>query len=251
MFLGDLPPLFLLEIVVRTVILFLYTLLMIRLVGKRGLGQLTPFELVIIISLGSAVGDPMFYPDVPLLHGMVVITAVTLLQRNLVYFVHTSERVEKFVEGEPAQMVLDGRLDLENMERERYSREDLLTSLRLERVEHLGQVKLAYLEENGQISAFLYTPRETRPGLPIIPPWRIAEDNALSEGTAAPSSAIYACTNCGETLWVQQAQPLPDCPRCEGTEWVPAAAAGEVSEEQSKSEEHEEDPTRPRRPFVR
>jgi hypothetical protein len=180
---------------------------------------------------------------------MVVITAVTLLQRNLVYFVHTSERVEKFVEGEPAQMVVGGRLDLENMERERYSREDLLTSLRLERVEHLGQVKCAYLEENGQVSAFLYTPRETRPGLPIIPPWRIAEDQALPKRTAAPSSAIYACTNCGETLSVQQGQALPDCPRCEGTEWVPAV--GEASDEQQMSEEHEEDSTRPRRPFVR
>ena len=44
--------------------------------GKRGMGELSPFELVIIVALGSAVGDPMFYADVPLVHGIIVITVV-------------------------------------------------------------------------------------------------------------------------------------------------------------------------------
>jgi uncharacterized membrane protein YcaP (DUF421 family) len=244
MFLGDLPPLFLLEIAVRTAILFLYTLLMIRLIGKRGLGQLTPFELVIIISLGSAVGDPMFYPDVPLLHGMVVITTVTLLQRNLVHLVHTRERIEQFVEGQPAPMIVDGRLELESMKQERFSRDELFSTLRLERVEHLGQVKHAYLEENGQISVFLFTPRETRPGLPIVPPRELDLLETFSVGTAAPTTEIYACVTCGETIRFQKGQPLSSCSRCEGEAW--AVAEKEASEDQS-----EEDPMRRRRPFVR
>jgi uncharacterized membrane protein YcaP (DUF421 family) len=222
MFLGDLPPLFLLEIVFRTAFLFLYTLLMIRVVGKRGLSQLTPFELTIIIALGSAVGDPMFYPDVPLLHGMVVITVVVALQRNLIYLVHRSDRVESFVEGEPAQMVVDGRLELKCMEHERFSRDELFSSLRLERVEHLGQVKCAYLEDSGQLSAFLFTPRETRPGLPIIPPWELAEPQSFASGTAAPETAVFACNTCGNTLAARQGQTLPTCSYCEGEAWVTA-----------------------------
>lgn len=230
MFLGDLPPLFLLEIVVRTTILFLYTLLMIRLAGKRGLSQLTPFELVIIISLGSAVGDPMFYPDVPLLHGMVVITVIVLLQRNLLYLVHKSERVETFVEGEPSQLVLNGRLELECMKQERFSRDELFSSLRLERVEHLGQVKCAFLEDSGHLSTFLFTPRETRPGLPVIPPWKLAEPESFAAGTAAPTTKVYACNTCGNTVKVQQGQKLPVCSHCKGEAWV--VAVGEDSEEQ-------------------
>lgn len=181
MFLGDLPPLFLLEIVFRTAFLFCYTLFMIRIVGKRGVSQITPFELTIIIALGSAVGDPMFYPDVPLLHGMVVITTIVLLQRNLIYIIHRSQRAETFVEGEPAQMVLNGRLELECMDHERFSRDELFSSLRLERVEHLGQVKCAYLEDSGQLSTFLFTPRETRPGLPIIPLGNWRSQNRLQQ----------------------------------------------------------------------
>jgi uncharacterized membrane protein YcaP (DUF421 family) len=54
--------------------MYLYALLLVRLLGKRGMGQLAPFDFVIIIALGSAVGYPMFYPDVPVLHAMAAIT---------------------------------------------------------------------------------------------------------------------------------------------------------------------------------
>lgn len=83
-FLGDLEPAFALEVAFRTGFMFAYTIILVRLLGKRGIGQLSPFELVIIIALGSAVGDPMFYPDVPLFHAMVVVTVIVLLQRALV-----------------------------------------------------------------------------------------------------------------------------------------------------------------------
>lgn len=249
MFLGDLPPLFLLEIVFRTAFLFLYTLLMLRIVGKRGLSQVTPFELTIIIALGSAVGDPMFYPDVPLLHGMVVITTVVLLQRNLVYVVHRSNRIETFVEGQPAQVVLDGRLELPCMDRERLSRDELFSHLRLERVEHLGQVKCAYLEDSGQLSTFLFTPRQRRPGLPIVPPWELAEPESFMAGSAAPQSAIYACNTCGNTSEMQQGQVLTPCSNCEGEAWV--FAVGGDDEEQGEEDGTETDrPLRRRRLFM-
>lgn len=249
MFLGDLPPLFLLEIVFRTAFLFCYTLFMIRIVGKRGVSQITPFELTIIIALGSAVGDPMFYPDVPLLHGMVVITTIVLLQRNLIYIIHRSQRAETFVEGEPAQMVLNGRLELECMDHERFSRDELFSSLRLERVEHLGQVKCAYLEDSGQLSTFLFTPRETRPGLPIIPPWELAEPESFAAGSVAPQQAIYACNTCGHTVAMEHGQTLPACPNCKGEAWV--LAVGESSEEQEDAEDRDDHSSRRHRPFFR
>ena len=74
MFLGDEPPLFLLEIVLRTVVIYVYTLVLIRWIGSRSIGQLSLVEFLLVIALGSAVGDAMFYPDVPLIHCMIVIT---------------------------------------------------------------------------------------------------------------------------------------------------------------------------------
>ncbi len=76
MFLGDAPPLFFLEILVRTLLIYGYTIVLIRWIGGRGVAQLSMVELLLVITLGSAVGDVTFYPDVPLLHAMAVITIV-------------------------------------------------------------------------------------------------------------------------------------------------------------------------------
>ena len=73
MFLGEQPLLFYAEILVRTLIIYAYTLVMIRWIGGRGVAQLSMVEFVLVIALGSAVGDAMFYPDVPLLAAMLVI----------------------------------------------------------------------------------------------------------------------------------------------------------------------------------
>ena len=72
LFIGDLTPWFLAEVAFRTVFMFGWLLLMIRWIGKRGAGQFSILELSIIVALGSAAGDPMFYPEVPLLHAMLV-----------------------------------------------------------------------------------------------------------------------------------------------------------------------------------
>src|SRR5687768_9562931 len=80
MFLGDAGPLFLLEISFRTAFMFLYTILLIRVMGKRGVSRLSSWQYVIIVALGSAVGDPMLHPDVPLIHGCAVITTIVTLE---------------------------------------------------------------------------------------------------------------------------------------------------------------------------
>ena len=79
---GDAPLLFALEIALRTAIMLVYSMFLLRLLGRRGLAQLSLFEFVLIIALGSAVGDPMFYPNVPVLHGLIVITVVVLIERG-------------------------------------------------------------------------------------------------------------------------------------------------------------------------
>ena len=122
---GDQPWFFLLEIVVRTCLIYGYVLLLLRLLGKRGMGSLTPFDQVIIISLGSAVGDPMFYPDVPLLHAMTAVTMIVLLQRALILIVDRSDFLQLFLSSQPARFVSAGCLELEGLKSEHFDREEL------------------------------------------------------------------------------------------------------------------------------
>lgn len=171
MFLGDLDWVFTLEVVARTVIMYLYTVGLVRVLGKRGMRQLAPFELVIIIALGSSVGDPMLYPDVPLLHGMAVITTVVLLQQAVAFGTERSPRVEHALESEPALVVLGGRLMPETMHRERIARDELFSDLREREVENLGEVREAYLEPSGALSVFRFGDGEgPEYGLSLIPP---------------------------------------------------------------------------------
>ena len=153
-FLGDLTIELVLEIVLRTVVMYLYTLALVRVLGKRGLGALSPFELVIIVALGSAVGDPMFYTDVPLTHGIIVITAVVGLQRILVKLTERNKRVERLIESYPVLLVRDGVLMGDALEQEHLSQDEVFMGLRAEGVEYLGEVRRAYLEPSGNISVF-------------------------------------------------------------------------------------------------
>jgi uncharacterized membrane protein YcaP (DUF421 family) len=169
MLVGDFSWEFTLEIVLRTVIMYTYTLAIVRVLGKRGLGHLSPFELVIIVALGSAVGDPMFYPDVPLLHGMIVITVVVAMQRALEEITEHSPRVEAILESRVRSLIKGGVIDRTALERENLSETELFSALRDREVEHLGQVRLAYLEPSGVITVFKVVEEPAPEGKSVLP----------------------------------------------------------------------------------
>lgn len=156
------------EIAIRTTLMYLYTLTVVRLLGKRGMGHLSPFELVIIVSLGSAVGDPMLYADIPLVHGMIVIAVIVVLQRLLQRATERAPRLETVFEGKPRRLVSGGVIDEEALAKEDLSEAELFTALRENSVEHLGQVRLAYLEPSGVVSVFKVEP-PVAPGKSTLP----------------------------------------------------------------------------------
>lgn len=152
MFMGDAQLLFLAEIVVRTALLYLFALLMLRVMGKRGMAQLTPFEFAIIVALGSAVGDPMFYPEVPLVHGFVVIATVVLMQRGLSIVASRRPRIDALVSGSPTVAIKRGVIQHDILQKEKFSIPEVLELLRLQGVARLDDVELAVIEDAGRLS---------------------------------------------------------------------------------------------------
>lgn len=223
MFVGDLPLLFLAEIAVRTFVLYAYALIMLRLMGRRGMRQISVFDLAIIIALGSAVGDPMFYPDVPLLHGMVVITVIVVVERLLAELVQRSETADTFLSGKPKRIVYEGRLELPEDGEVGLSREELFSELRSREVQQLGEVCVAYLEQSGEVSVFRFDEHEVIPGLPIVPPWELEPPTTFAAGAGVLESGPYACHDCGTTVQLESGQPFPSCPACGGDQWMVAA----------------------------
>lgn len=169
MFLGDQTPLFLLEIVFRTTVMFAYTLFAVRFIGKRGMGQLTPFEFVVIIVLGSAVGDPMLYGDVPLVHGMTVVTIVVLLYKLLNHLTNVNPKLEQVVESKPVKLIEKGKILPEALRSEGLSEQELFVLLRMQEIKNIGEVEGAYIEPSGSLSVFKYKDTKFKKGLGILP----------------------------------------------------------------------------------
>lgn len=223
MFIGDLPWTFTLEVIVRTLLMYLYTLLLIRLLSRRAIGQLSLIEFALVIALGSAVGDPMFYEDVPLFHGFAVITTIVGLNRGINWLMTRNETVERIVEGAPASLIQDGRLIIPNLRRYGLSQEELFEFLRSQGVENLGYIREAYFEQNGQISIFGYSAEKQRNGLQIVPPWDIATMHTHQQGDVIQERQVLACARCGFTRTFAQ-ELLPACPACSNIVWTDAVA---------------------------
>ncbi|PYE53262.1 DUF421 domain-containing protein [Deinococcus yavapaiensis] len=217
MFIGDAPWLFLLEIVFRTLLMYGWLLLLLRIVGRRGLAQLSIVEFAIVIALGSAVGDAPFYPDVPLLHAMLVVAVVVFLQWGLAQLINRSEKVETFMEGRPTLVVDGGRVNLQGLKDVSLSSEELFERLRLAGVTQLGEVRFAFVEQGGNLSIFRFEARSVRLGLPIVPPQDLVDSDALENEARADDP--HACTNCGD---VEASRPAGPCPRCGQRRWIPA-----------------------------
>jgi uncharacterized membrane protein YcaP (DUF421 family) len=223
--LGRLPWLYLVEILLRTTIVYFYALFVVRTIGKRGMGQLAPFDFVIIIALGSAVGDPMFYPDVPLLHALVAITAIVLLTQGVTRVTQRSKRIQDLLSATAARLIRDGVIDLAAMRQEGIARTELFEALRTIGIEQLGEVERAYLEPSGKISAFRQPQESIRPGLPVLPEGVEGPLRSHHRGETVLVSGTYACWECGHTIDRTSGKPFPTCAVCQKDRWTRAVTS--------------------------
>lgn len=153
LFLGNgIDALHIFEIMFRTCFMYLYTIANVRLMDKRSMGMLSPFEIIIIVALGTAVGDPMFYREVPLIFGMIVISTIVLTERVITKLSMSSVIFERLLNGRPILLIKDGVLLQKQMAKQGFSRDELYSILRQRGVIRISDVQMAYLEPSGSIS---------------------------------------------------------------------------------------------------
>jgi uncharacterized membrane protein YcaP (DUF421 family) len=152
---GLQPPLFLLEIVVRCLLVFCLLLLVMRLMGKRGQNNLSPMQQMLMIALGSAAGDVLLYPTVPLVAAAIVLLGITGLTVLLEILTRRSDRMRHVVESRPRVLVRNGVVDHDALRTERTPLGELYSQLRMKGARSVRQVDYAFLETTGEISVFL------------------------------------------------------------------------------------------------
>jgi uncharacterized membrane protein YcaP (DUF421 family) len=139
-------------IALRALILFLIVFVAVRLMGKRELGQLQPYEFVIAIMIANLASVPMAEMGIPILNGIVPILTLLLAHVGLTFLSLKSKTAQKVICGMPTIIVSKGYILEEAMRSAGYSFSDLLEQLRVNNVFSLSDVEFAILETSGQLS---------------------------------------------------------------------------------------------------
>lgn len=202
------------EIALRTFIMFTMILIFLRMSGKKGVRQLSIFEVAIIIGLGSAAGDPMFNGDNAIIPALIVFAIILAFYRLLTWIATKSERFETILEGDPMYVIEEGVFVVLDQNKHTFAKDEFFSEMRQQGIEHLGQVKTAILETTGNVSFFYYADEEVKPGLPVLPKVYGKRSKHVA------SAGEYACTYCGNVKQIDADKHI--CDRCKKEEWVAA-----------------------------
>lgn len=140
------------DISLRAIALFFFVLVLTRVIGRRELSSLAPFDLILLVVLGDAIQQGLTQDDYSVTGALIAITTLALLQRGTSFVSWRFGFARRLLEGEPIVIVQDGRVIEKNLRRERLTPADVSEEARQNQIDALEQVKWAVLEPNGSIS---------------------------------------------------------------------------------------------------
>ncbi|MET1027762.1 MAG: YetF domain-containing protein [Dongiaceae bacterium] len=140
------------EFVLRALVVYVFLLVALRLTGKRQVGQLTPFDLVLLLILSNAVQNSMNGGDNSLLGGLISAVSLVALNSLVGRVISGNRKLERMVDGQPRVLISDSHVYHAVMVQEGITRDELMAALRKNGCDSVDQVRLAVLETNGSIS---------------------------------------------------------------------------------------------------
>ena len=139
-------------ILVRTVIIYILVLFVMRFMGKREIGQMQPFELVISIMIADLAATPMSELGIPIVYGVIPIFGLLIMHVIISVLNLKSIKIREIICGKPRILIYRGRIDEKALIQENFTINELQERLRVNNVNNLGDVEFAILETSGQIS---------------------------------------------------------------------------------------------------
>lgn len=139
-------------VLIRTIILYLLVLITMRIMGKRQVGQLEPFELAITIMISELASLPMQDNKIPLIHGVIPIITLLLMEVIIAVLQLKSEKSRLLLTGKPSILIRDGKIDIKELRTQQFNLNDLFEELRLQGYFNLSDIQVAILETSGQLS---------------------------------------------------------------------------------------------------
>jgi uncharacterized membrane protein YcaP (DUF421 family) len=140
------------EVILRSVVVYVFIVLAIRLFGKKELAQLSVIDLVFILLISNSVQNAMVGPDTSLAGGLLAAGSLFAVNYILKYFLFRSPKFSTLLQGSPVMLIYEGKVIPDHLAKERISMDELIAAAREHGVEHLEDVDLAVLESDGNIS---------------------------------------------------------------------------------------------------
>jgi uncharacterized membrane protein YcaP (DUF421 family) len=140
------------DLVIRAVIVYAVILIFTRVLGRRELSSLQPFDLILLVVIGDLIQQGVTQNDLSVTGVVIILSTIGVLQVLVSFVVYRFRRLRPVLNGEPVVIVQDGRPIERNMKRERITVDDIAEQARLNQIESLDQIKFAVLETSGQIS---------------------------------------------------------------------------------------------------
>lgn len=168
-------------IFVRTLILYTIVIITMRIMGKRQIGQLQPYELAIAILISDLAAVPMQNTGIPMVHGIIPILTLLIGQMILSFIELKSIKARAIISGKPSILIENGVVNQKNLRKEMYTVNELLEQLRIKDIRSITDVEFATLETNGQLSVI--PKAQNRPVTPL-------DLNIVTEYEGMPLSLI-------------------------------------------------------------
>ena len=140
------------ELIIRSVIVYVFLVVLLRITGKRQIGQLAPFDLVLLLVLSNAVQNSMNGGDNSVIGGIISATTLIMLNFGVGYLTYRSKKMEALLEGQPEVLIHNGKLFEKAMARAQLTHHELNAALRQAGCTCVAEVHFAVLENNGTVT---------------------------------------------------------------------------------------------------
>ncbi|MEA1072657.1 DUF421 domain-containing protein [Sphingomonas sp. LY160] len=140
------------DIVLRATVIFFILFVLLRVLGKRQLGQMTPFEFVALVVLGDFVQQAVTHNDFSITAATLAVATFSFWSLALGWISYRSKRMRRVLEGEPRVLIHQGEFIEKVLERDKITRDEVLSEMRLAGIAHLAEVEWGILEPSGKIS---------------------------------------------------------------------------------------------------
>ena len=167
------------QVIFRTIFFYFFVLLCYRLMGKREVGQLGIIDLIVSILIAELIAISIENTEDSIFLTIGPIVILVILEIVLAFISIKSRRIRTFFDGKPSLIICNGKINYNEMVKQRYSMDNLLLGLRQKEIKNIDDVEYAFLEPNGKLSIFKYNPFKIKSSYPMA----LVLDGIIQENT--------------------------------------------------------------------